>query len=106
MLYCSWPPDASTMGVHLTVHCILNCMLQNVRMTLCSTAHGLKMPVLGVHLTVHCILNCMLQNVTMTLCSTAHSHYIPALGGTSDVGMIDSNLPSQLHSSTCQTDLV
>ena len=34
-------------GVYLTVHCILNCILQNVKMTLCSTALGYQMPLLG-----------------------------------------------------------
>ena len=44
---CSWPPDASTRGVCLTVHCILNCILQNVKMTIHSTALGHQMPLLG-----------------------------------------------------------
>ena len=34
-------------GVHLTVHCILNCIIQNVKMTLHSTALGHQMPLPG-----------------------------------------------------------
>ena len=55
--YHSWPPDASTRGVHLTVHCLLNCIPQHVKMTLCDTALDHQMPLVGVHLTVHCLLN-------------------------------------------------
>ena len=68
MWYCSRPPDASSegyiclstafprmsrcpyaatrclyWGVHLPDQCILNCILQNVKMTLCSTALGQQM---------------------------------------------------------------
>ena len=77
----SGPPDASTRGVHLTVHCLLNCILQNVKMTLCSTDLDHQMPLLGVCLTVHCLLNCILQNVMMTLCSTDLDHQMPLPGG-------------------------
>ena len=34
-------------GVHLTVHCLLNCIPQHVKMTLCSTALDLQMPLPG-----------------------------------------------------------
>ena len=82
-----------------TVYCILNCMLQNVMMTLHSTACGHQMPLLGVPLTVHCILNCLLQNVKMTWCSTALGHQMPLLEG-----MSNCLLHSQLHASECHND--
>ena len=34
-------------GVHLTVHCLCNCIPQHVKMTLCGTALGHQMPLLG-----------------------------------------------------------
>ena len=47
MLYCSWSPDASTVGSAMTVHSILNCILQNFKMTLHRTALGHQMPLPG-----------------------------------------------------------
>ena len=48
-------------GLHLTVHCILNCILQNVKMTLHGTALGHQMPLLwgtsaSANLNTLCIL--------------------------------------------------
>ena len=42
-------------GVCLTVHCLLNCIPQHVKMTLCSTAPGHQMPLLGGNLTWVCL---------------------------------------------------
>ena len=78
-------------GVHLTVHCLLNCIPQHVKMTLCSTALDHQMPLLGeVHLTwvcltVHVKLTLHLTvNVKLAWCSTALGHQMPLLGrGTS-----------------------
>ena len=70
-------------GVHLPVHYIVNCILQNVKMTLHSTGLGHQMPYWGVQLPVHCIVNCILQNVKMTWYSTGLGRQMPLPGGTS-----------------------
>ena len=46
-LHHYWPADASTRGVCLTVHCILNCIPQDVKMTLHSTTIDQQMSLLG-----------------------------------------------------------
>ena len=69
------------LGVHLTVICLLNCIPQHVKMTLCSTALDHQMPLLGVHLTAHCLLSSIPQHVKMTSCSTALGHQMPLLVG-------------------------
>ena len=84
-------------GVHLTVHCLLNCILQNVRFTWCHTALGHQMPLLGVHLTVYCLCNCIPQHVKMTLHSTFLGHQMPLLGGTSASEILNSCRVWVLH---------
>ena len=39
-------------GVHLTVHCILICILQNVKMTLCSIVLGHEMHLAGGYICI------------------------------------------------------
>ena len=92
---CSWSPDVTIQGVHLIwdfekcIQCILNCILQNVKMTLCSTLLGHQMPLPGGYISseisnylcIQSILNCILKNVKMTLYSTLLGHQILLAGG-------------------------
>ena len=73
------------------VQFLLNCIVQNVKLI-----YYWSWPWTACNRGYICLCN-----VKMTLCSTALGHQMPLPGGTSDC-----NLPSQLHSSTCQTDLV
>ena len=93
------------LGVHLTVYCLLYCILQSVKLTLCSTATGHQMPLLGVCLTVHCLLNCFLQNVKLTLCSTALGHQMPLLGVHMTVHCLCNCMPQHVKMTLCSTVL-
>ena len=47
------------MSKQMTVSYLFNCIPQNVKLTLHSTALYHQMPLLGVHLTESCLLNCI-----------------------------------------------
>ena len=118
---CSWSPDVTIGGYisseilnSLCIQCILNCILQNVKMTLHSTPLGHQMPLQGVHLIwnfeltvypMHSQLHSLLRvhliwkykNVKMTLCSTPLGHQMPLPGGQLVWGYISSENMSSLQ---------